>query len=243
MEDTLYDPYGGITTCSGLIAMRGGWDALTASEASFLASLGCTPGSIMEQPLYSEPYIEQPFVDVGEVSYTAPIQQPQPLVQATPEPAPIPEEPSVTLSQFFAGTDIETNPIEWTGFQAPIGIDPTQIDPSNTLPGQIIRAATGALQASIETGITVQDARIRGRCAPARRRFKVITGPDGQPQVISVCPPRRMNPCNPRALGRAARRLSMFQKMSSGIEKIINRQLKRRAPARRAFGCAPKRCR
>jgi len=74
---------------------------------------------------------------------------------------------------------------------------------------------------------------------------KVVIGADGKPTVVFACPPRRMNPLNPRALGRAARRLAGFHRISSHIEKIVQHACrpKRRSARMPSFGrsCGPRR--
>jgi hypothetical protein len=95
-------------------------------------------------------------------------------------------------------------------------------------------------QDQIQAGITRA---VQGKCSPARRKFKVVTNPStGQPMVISVCPPRRMNPLNPRALSRAARRLGSFQRIASHIEKVIQKacKTKGRSRSRMPARCGPR---
>lgn len=242
MEDTLYEPYGGITTCSGLIAMRGGWDQVTAQEATFLASLGCYP-----RPSWSEPHdISQPFSEEigtgGGGSYTMeqPFTEPEPVRYT----APISEEPTVNLAQFFAGSDHDTNPMDYTGFFMPqTGIIGEVIKgAAQAIGGELVQEAIPQFGVTVTPGQACWDrARSTGKIN-SRMRVKLQRLPDGSVQVVRYCAPRRMNPCNPRALGRAARRLGMFQKMSSGIEKIINRQLKRKGSIRRAAPayCGPR---
>lgn len=79
------------------------------------------------------------------------------------------------------------------------------------------------------------------------RRMKVVRIPDPSAaggfrlEARAYCAPRKMNYCNPRALGRAARRLGGFQKMSGAIEKVIARAIKSKSRGRRSYSCAPKR--
>jgi hypothetical protein len=82
-----------------------------------------------------------------------------------------------------------------------------------------------------------------------RRRARYVRMPNGTISIVSTCAPRRMNPLNPRALGRAARRLGSFQRMASHVEKVIARACKTksrsRSYARRpSWGgsCAPRGC-
>lgn len=150
----------------------------------------------------------------------------------------------MNLAEFFSASDFETNPVEWAAGFAP----------QTGMLGEILKGAAGALAGEIvqeslpQFGVTVTPgqacwdrARATGK-VNRRMRVKLQRMPDGSVQVVRYCAPKRMNPCNPRALGRAARRLSMFQKMSSGIEKIINRQLKRKSAGRisRPAYCGPK---
>jgi hypothetical protein len=219
--------------------MRGGWQNISAEESTLLATLGCTQPfhegiTNVFQPLWTG--FDESAAAAGSSGGT---------FQTATIPAPT-EGKIVNLAQFFAGSDIDTNPVDFTGFLAQGGILP-----------EIVRGVTGAvagelaeqaMQGMPQFGVTVtpgqacwDQARATGK-VNSRMRVKLQRLPDGTVQVVRYCAPRRMNPCNPRALGRAARRLSAFQRMSSGIEKIINRQLKRKGPVRRSYGsCAPKR--
>lgn len=74
-----------------------------------------------------------------------------------------------------------------------------------------------------------------------RRRIKLV--PDGQGSLTPVicCTKPRMNPLNPRALSRAARRLASFQHIARGIDAMITRQIcsrrsSGRGRGRRSFG-------
>lgn len=108
-----------------------------------------------------------------------------------------------------------------------------------TLTGPIL-TQLGAGQ--INTGLT--RAQGPGRCNVNKRRLKIQMGADGQPHVVAVCPPRRMNPLNPRALGRAARRLGSFQRIASHIEKTIQKACRTKTRrSSRGPSCAPSRCR
>lgn len=220
--------------------MRGGWGNITAEEATILASYGCTQPfeeSVTEQPFWSEPEFGGSGSTSGGVAYP----------DVTPSPGDPPQENVVDLAQFFAGTDMETTPAEF-GWTAP------SFAAQGGLIGEVVKGAAQALggellqEAIPQFGVTVTPgqacwdrARATGK-VNRRMRVKLQRMPDGSVQVVRYCAPKRMNPCNPRALGRAARRLSMFQKMSSGIEKLINKQLKRRAPSRMSYGrsCGPK---
>lgn len=82
----------------------------------------------------------------------------------------------------------------------------------------------------------------------SRARVKLQRFPDGSTHVVKYCAPRRMNPLNPRALGRAARRLGSFHRIAATVEKQIQRACKsgigrRRSSGRLPASCAPRRCR
>jgi len=80
----------------------------------------------------------------------------------------------------------------------------------------------------------------------ARRRIRQVkvrdtTSPGGWHwELREGCAPRRMNYCNSRALGRAARRLGGFQALAATVEKVIQRSLKRKV-VRRASGFTKRR--
>lgn len=143
-----------------------------------------------------------------------------------------------------------TSPVIQTGLTGPIGFTGWEAaDMAATVAAAILTPQGPGLgpldlrgllgrttqQAQIQAGLT----RIQGKCAPARRRFKIVMDAEGNPHAVSICPPRRMNMLNQRALGRAARRLAGFQRIASGIEKIINTQLCRKK-RRTTFACAPR---
>lgn len=77
-----------------------------------------------------------------------------------------------------------------------------------------------------------------------RANVRIVRGPDGLPRLEKYCRPKRMNPLNARALGRAARRLGSFHRIAGAIEKQIakscNVKSRRRAPSSRSYGCRPK---
>ena len=82
-----------------------------------------------------------------------------------------------------------------------------------------------------------------------RAQVHIVRRPDGTVALEKYCRPRRMNPLNPRALGRAARRLGSFHRIASTVEKQIakacapKRRSSRRAPAYSRGGyCGPKNC-
>jgi hypothetical protein len=123
---------------------------------------------------------------------------------------------------------------------------PQELSPLEQLIPPILRGQGGLQQRdTIEAGITASASQFPGRCKPARRKLKIVINPaTGQPMVVAACPPRRMNPLNPRALGRAARRLGSFQRIASHIEKTIQKacRTKSRRSSSRSY-CPPSRCR
>jgi hypothetical protein len=238
-EVLIYNPDGSSQTCSELIDRAGGWERLGAAEASLLSSLGCQPGPL-------EAFL--PF---------ATIEQEQPFwTGSVPDVQPTKEQPVL-----ITDPDAFDNPISWLGpilaspmtglmSQVGVGIDiPRTLEES--LPGQIIGAASRALQsaAGIEAGITAtapgglacwnpRNGKLSRRAQVRLRRM-----PDGSLQVEKYCRAKRMNPLNPRALSRAARRLGSFQRIASAIEKTISRacKTKSRRPRMSYSGCSPKR--
>lgn len=88
------------------------------------------------------------------------------------------------------------------------------------------------------------------RARMKRRRIKIIArDANGNPVFGGACAPRRMNPLNPRALGRAGRRVAAFCRVATGMQKMLQSVVKGNCkPKRRSFslgpGCGPKkRCR
>lgn len=103
---------------------------------------------------------------------------------------------------------------------------PTRIPPMtgpSTVPGPFGLPIPVAQVEQIQAGTSVSASAFRGVCKPSRRRFKIQYDATGTPHVISVCPARRMNPLNPRALSRAARRLGSFQRIAGNIEKMVQK--------------------
>lgn len=104
-----------------------------------------------------------------------------------------------------------------------------------------------ARQPQVDTGISRA-----GGITCRKPKFKVVVVPvakggDGAPHVVAYCPPRRMNPLNARALGRAARRLAMFTAIVGRIEKQVQKSFRRsggriRSTSRRRCGAIPCRC-
>lgn len=82
---------------------------------------------------------------------------------------------------------------------------------------------------STTAGITTVVGGAWGRCAlpsqARRRKAKVVMLPDGTQTIVPYCAPRRMNPLNPRALSRAARRIGSFHRIASGLAKCTSRLL------------------
>lgn len=82
-----------------------------------------------------------------------------------------------------------------------------------------------------------------------RAQVKIVRNPiTGAPELVKYCRPKRMNPLNPRALGRAARRLGSFHRIAATVEKQIQHACRsgigrRRSSPRLPASCAPRRCR
>lgn len=80
------------------------------------------------------------------------------------------------------------------------------------------------LAAQIQSGIT----QFAGKCK--KPRYHAVAIRDGNViryEAVPYCPKRRMNPLNPKALGRAARRLGSFQRIAAHVEKTIQKSLRR----------------
>lgn len=74
-----------------------------------------------------------------------------------------------------------------------------------------------------------------------RARVRLRRLADGSTIVEKYCAPRRMNPLNARALGRAARRLGMFHNIAAHIEKTVQKAC-RSGIGRRRLSSAPRYC-
>lgn len=81
-----------------------------------------------------------------------------------------------------------------------------------------------------------------------RARVRVVRLADGTVGTELYCAKPRMNPLNPQALSRAARRLGRFQSIARGIDQMISRQICRKSRrASTSFGgrsggyCGPRR--
>lgn len=226
-------------SCEMAAAAYGGWNNMTAQQAAELAALGCT------QPF-------QEFYEQGAVDFSGPIDvggafadSSVPAIESAPELPQQSQEYAVNLADFFTGSDLETNPIDFTGFTSTQNVKDEILHLLENFGQGALFGAGAQIEAGITergpTGLACWNPTKSGKLSK-RAQVRIARDPvTGVLQVQKYCRPKRMNPCNARALGRAARRLHMFQKMSSGIEKLINRQLKtksRRAPAFRS--CGPK---
>jgi hypothetical protein len=107
-------------------------------------------------------------------------------------------------------------------------------------------------QGVIETGISSGPRCWTNPRYAKSRRVKIVKIPDPSAAggfrltAVQTCAPRKMNYCNPRALGRAARRLGGFQAMASKVEKVITHALRKKGSSRsRPRSCFPakRRCR
>jgi hypothetical protein len=117
--------------------------------------------------------------------------------------------------------------------------------PGGQVPGGIPQVSVGATQIGSPCWTNPRMAK--------RRAIKIVRVPDPSSpggfrlMAQQTCRPKKMDYCNPKALGRAARRLGGFQQMAAGVERIIQHALKRKGARRTApksFPCSPKkRCR
>ena len=260
----IYSPNGELTTCEEIVRSKGGWDRLSAQEASALVQLGCSPETIDvgdQNYIANVPIVDTGGYQVGEVGYRGP------EISTPVANAPISDPSEVFLEERPLWSGPVEEPMYETDF--PIGFTGGEMNMSaayfgqaGQIIGEIGKAIGGALVqegvselvgqipqfgVNVTPGAACWDrARATGK-VNRRMRVKLQRMPDGSVQVVRYCAPRRMNPCNARALGRAARRLAMFQRMSAGIDKMLARVIKRKSSSRPYFGgrrsCAPKRCR
>lgn len=255
MGPTFYSATGEITTCDDLIARRGGWDQITAVEASQLTSLGCYPGLLESDQVNTEyvPYWAAP--DAYEEVAAAPMQAP-PITAPSPSPPSIPQEEPVFESEFplgISGGEISFASVFNPIVSAAVGAFAEQF------PGPVVPVSPGGVRGQTSDMPTFQDV-VGGMSTTGglacwkptktgklgrRAQVRLRRMPDGSITVEKYCRPKRMNPLNPRALGRAARRLGSFQRIAAATEKLIARSCKVRSRSRRpSFGgsCAPRRC-
>lgn len=194
----------------------------------------------LEDPMADSVPVEEspPMVSTNVPLWTVDIENPGLQESKVLTTSPDMSGPDVNFAGFFTGlTNILSD-----AFQAPT-------TPTPSLAQQIEQGAQALLpqffQADqINTGIT---ARAAGglRCSAKKRRWKAVRMADGTIQAVAYCPPRRMNPLNARALGRAARRLGSFHKIASHIEKVVAKACRtgKRRGTTRLPGCSPrKRC-
>lgn len=244
-EPLIYDGGGEGIPCGEFIERQGGWDAISAAEASLLASMGCTPGPLSGEPRWTADQFEEVGGGGGFVGDAAP------------------------ASTSTGGTDVNfgavLNPIDialmtggatltgpqWSGIgQAigdifdtvsgtfPVGQNPVlmQNDPFGDVVGGASTTAVGGLGVGALSCFNSKNSR--------RRKIKIVRTADGQLHPVPYCTPRRMNPLNARALGRAARRLGSFHRIAQGIEKMVQKACKTGTRGRRvsrAPYCGPKR--
>jgi hypothetical protein len=233
----LFSPGGESVHCSDLIASRGGWENIGAAEASLLASMGCVPGELIPQEEigWTSSVPDSPgevggFVEPIQPAWTAPtIQQEKPIVNT--EPA------------------FEDNPISWLApvvtASGPLAAAFTSQAPQggDSIFNQIEKIARDTLPMFFQPDQFTQLPGGTPSCIPRnvrdlscynpkfknskRRKLRLVCGPDGQMHPEVYCTPKRMNPLNPRALSRAARRLGSFQRIAGNIEKMIQRSCKK----------------
>lgn len=260
-DPLIYNPEGEAFHCSDFVERAGGWNNLDAATASLLSSLGCVPGELIPGEVPSDYPIEpvpedQPFYTAPDVGGTDPAVTPAPgtfipvetnvPLWAGPIASPQENKPVISTDPSF-----EDNPTSWlapivSSFAPVIGAlqSTPQTNPITGALESIAKTLPQFFQNDIiQAGISSSQA--PGRCSFKRRRLKIVTGTDGQPHVVMACPPRRMNPLNARALGRAARRLGAFHRIASHIEKLVQKACKSGSRRRSAprIGCSPKRCR
>lgn len=248
--------------------MRGGWENISAEEATELSRLGCYPefrdystsgvspypegemslgggGTSVSPPTPSEP-ISQPDEKFSEEIplWTSPVPQEQP---------PMPYMNIDPLSTLISTVPMQTGG-DWRGFiqgaleglagTVPEFFQKDQIEAGIT--------ATGCVRRPCKTNRRVKVAwdPMTQKPVLVPRNPKVVIGADGKPTVVWACPPKRMNPLNPHALRRAAVRLGRFHNIASTIEKMVQKACRTgigRGRARgfaRASSCGPrKRCR
>lgn len=126
-------------------------------------------------------------------------------------------------------------------------------------PAEQLPTFVGGVRSNTRCWIAPDDPRLTGdEChdrmvlqrAYARRRVRMVRVPDNTPQrwhweMIQTCAPRRMNPLNPKALARAGRRVGSFCRIASGMQKMLEKAIRKGGGSsrRRSYSCSPKRCR
>jgi hypothetical protein len=267
-DPIVYTAQGSAFHCSELIAMRGGWQNISAEDSAELSKLGCYPGPLVVGDQYYTGYTLGGSYDAAYDS------SPQGGVTSVPPPitnAPINEpeqvfrgEPMPTMNVdpimgLISTVPMQTGPMDWSGWiQGQVG----------NLLENFGRGGMWQVPGApdVEAGITAGGC-VRRPCKTNRRvkiawdpttqkpvlvprNPKVVIGADGKPTVVWACPPKRMNPLNPHALRRAAVRLGRFHNIASTIEKMVQKACRTgigRGRARgfsRASSCGPrKRCR
>jgi len=245
-DPIVYAPGGRELRCSEVVAMRGGWENVSAEDATQLASLGCYPG----------------FLDVGEQLYTgfepnggggslggdvvaglpptnAPINDPEQVFSEDSMPT-MNIDPT---SLFISTVPMETGANTWMNFLQQ-GVSVVQgvqdiIQANQTRVPQY--------QVQVTPGASCWDHPMKNGRINRRARVKLVRLPDGSTQVLRYCAPKRMNPLNAQALRRAAVRLGRFHAIAGTIEKMVQKACRKgigRGRIRSTPSCAPrKRCR
>lgn len=249
--------------CKRIIDRAGGWENVSAVDA-YEISLHCpdllSAGFTPQQPEWASvgvPMQEEPqYVSIEPAALHEPLWAGPAVEPITEQPAPPAEESEVNNNLYgIEGPDPSTfvRILEAGAAIASKLVGPQISFP--TTPGGIMNPQGGDFPFPEARAISVN---VGGDCWAdsgnpliqrrrfLRRRVRFARRPDGSLQMIQSCAPRRMNPLNVKALGRAARRLGRFQAIASHVEKLISKACKtksrRRAPSM-SFGrsCAPRR--
>lgn len=208
LDDTLiFTPEGEQRTCREVVESRGGWQNVSAEEATQLSMAGCGPAFQVEPVSYryEEPMINFDDFVAGSMSGGFPES-----VTGT--------GPAENLSGYFA----QVLPMAYRALdaaltdQGPLG----PIVPINPQTGSVERPQ---YQVSVHPGAACWDKPRKNGMPNSRVRVKLQRQPDGTFAVVRYCAPKKMNPLNPRALSRAARRIGSFQRIAANIEKIVQK--------------------
>jgi len=261
-NDFIYDPQGMGGFCQDVIQAKGGWDNLTASDAQSLAQIGCFPAMPSVQigsgiPIWSDPggaLDPGQTYDLSRPEDPFPFEHPIIVDVVGEEDKPVLTGPDNDSggADGLLGALVGAIPSIVTGFTSQIG--PNPLEPAGEAIGGIIaRAIQGTPSFGVQALPEGSACWLRPRkngMINRRARVRLRRQPDGSTVVEKYCAPRRMNPLNARALGRAARRLGMFHNIAAHIEKTVQKACRsgigrRRLSAPRFGGsCGPKkRCR
>lgn len=253
-DPVVYTAQGSGFHCSELIAMRGGWQNISAEESIELNRLGCYPGPIEVGDQY---YTAPDFGAASGGSYDA-AYEPTPQGGGASVPPPITNAPISQPDEVFSMPNMNIDPI--MNFISTIPMQTgglwTAAQIGGTIGGLLEQASKMIpfnQQDQIEAGITARgaascwDRAARTGRSNRRMRVKLQRMPDGSLQVVRYCAKPRMNPLNPNALRRAAVRLGRFHMIASTIEKMVQKACRKgigRGRIRSTPSCAPrKRCR